>query len=154
MQHGKPHRWEAKSQPDSREGQAGPPGVADRPVVPLKPGNSGGGKGPEFKEVARRGNGQGEWRKPTNIPIKTFKIRRRRPTEPNCSRGRAWCFLVREPDAGKPPVRFDERGVETERQPPRHSSTGLPPKSWSSLLMGIVQLAESQGAIHAKTTDY
>jgi hypothetical protein len=24
-----------------------------------------------------------------------------------------------------PPVRFDERGVETERQPPRHSSTLL-----------------------------
>ena len=23
-------------------------------------------------------------------------------------------FLVREPDAGDPPVRFDERGVETE----------------------------------------
>jgi hypothetical protein len=23
--------------------------------------------------------------------------------------------LVREPDAGKPPVRFDERGVETEQ---------------------------------------
>jgi hypothetical protein len=24
-------------------------------------------------------------------------------------------ILVREPDAGKPPVRFDERGVETGR---------------------------------------
>ncbi len=36
-------------QPDSREGQAGPIGVADRLEVPLKPGNSGGGKGPEFK---------------------------------------------------------------------------------------------------------
>ena len=54
------------------------------------------------------------------------------------------CFLVREPDAGKPPVRFDERGVKTENgeaseapateragnryaepKPPRHSSTLL-----------------------------
>ena len=36
-------------QPDAREGQAGPTGVADRLVVPWKPGNSGGGKEPEFK---------------------------------------------------------------------------------------------------------
>ena len=43
------------SQPDSREGQAGPPGVADRPAVPSKPGNAGGGKGPEFKVNVRRG---------------------------------------------------------------------------------------------------
>ena len=35
-------------QPATREGQAGPYGVADRPVVPVKPGNSGGGKGPDF----------------------------------------------------------------------------------------------------------
>lgn len=32
----------------TREGMAGLPWVADRFVVPLKPGNSGGGKGPEF----------------------------------------------------------------------------------------------------------
>lgn len=36
-------------QPTTREGQAGPYGVAERPVVPKKPGNSGGGKGPQFK---------------------------------------------------------------------------------------------------------
>ena len=42
-------------QPDAREGQAGPAGVADRLVVPSKPGNSGGGKGPEFKVNVRRG---------------------------------------------------------------------------------------------------
>ena len=34
-----------------REGQAGPSGVAERPVVPMKPGNAGGGKGPWFKET-------------------------------------------------------------------------------------------------------
>lgn len=36
-------------QPATREGWAGPYGVAERLVVPKKPGNSGGGKGPQFK---------------------------------------------------------------------------------------------------------
>ena len=36
-------------QPDAREGQAGPRGVAEGFVVALKPGNSGGAKGPQFK---------------------------------------------------------------------------------------------------------
>ena len=36
-------------QPDAREGQVGPGGVAERLVVPLKPGNAGGGKGSWFK---------------------------------------------------------------------------------------------------------
>ena len=38
-----------RTQPEAREGQAGPCGVTDRLEVPLKPGNAGGGKGPEFK---------------------------------------------------------------------------------------------------------
>ena len=49
-QHGKPLLVEARDlQPDAREGQAGLGGVADRPVILTKPGNSGRGKGPEFK---------------------------------------------------------------------------------------------------------
>ena len=48
-------------QPDAREGQAGRSGVAERFVVPLKPGNSGGGKGPQFKTDARRSEGPGDW---------------------------------------------------------------------------------------------
>ena len=48
-------------QPDAREGQAGRPGVAERFVVPLKPGNAGGGKGPQFKTDAIRGEGHGDW---------------------------------------------------------------------------------------------
>jgi hypothetical protein len=104
LQHGKPQRWEARSQLDAREGQAGPSGVADRLVVPRKPGNAGGGKGPEFKEAVRRGKGQGEWCKPMNLPNKTFKIRRRQPTEFTRSNACALCFLVREPDAGNPHV--------------------------------------------------
>ena len=39
-------------QPDAREGQAGRPGVAEGFAVPLKPGNAGGGKGPQFKTDA------------------------------------------------------------------------------------------------------
>ena len=41
--------WSVTSQPDAREGQAGPCGVAEGSVVPRKPGNAGGGKGPWFK---------------------------------------------------------------------------------------------------------
>ena len=48
-------------QPDAREGQAGRPGVAERFVVPLKPCNAGGGKGPQFKTDAGRGEGPGDW---------------------------------------------------------------------------------------------
>ena len=40
---------------ESREGQAGPYGVAEGAVVPPKSGNAGGGKGPWFR-VDVRGN--------------------------------------------------------------------------------------------------
>ena len=46
MQHGKPRRMVATHQLETREGQAGFGGVADGLVVPRKPGNAGGGKGP------------------------------------------------------------------------------------------------------------
>ena len=44
-------------QPAARERQAGPFGVAERPIVPLKPGNAGGGKEPveETQEAAKNG---------------------------------------------------------------------------------------------------
>jgi len=42
-------------QPAAREGQAGPSGMAERPIVPTRPGNAGRGKGPQFKGNARRG---------------------------------------------------------------------------------------------------
>ena len=55
-QHGKPQAVRGSGpQPDAREGQAGLLGVADGFVVPAKPGNAGGGKGPEFREGVRRG---------------------------------------------------------------------------------------------------
>jgi hypothetical protein len=45
-------------QPDAREGQAGRFGVAERPVVPKKPGNAGEGKGPQFNVGAGSGEVQ------------------------------------------------------------------------------------------------
>ena len=38
-------------QPATRESQAGPFGVAERPVLPKKPGNAGGGKGLSWKQA-------------------------------------------------------------------------------------------------------
>jgi hypothetical protein len=49
-------------QPEAREGQAGPLGVAERLVVPMKPGNAGGGKGPQFKVNVRSGPEPVDWR--------------------------------------------------------------------------------------------
>jgi len=49
-------------QPATRESQAGPCGVAERLVVPQKPGNAGGGKGPQLKANAESDKGPGDWR--------------------------------------------------------------------------------------------
>ena len=43
----------------SREGQARPVEMAERLVVVLKPGNSGGAKGPQFKDNAGSSKGPG-----------------------------------------------------------------------------------------------
>ena len=49
-QHGKPDNVVGRSdQPEAGDGQKGRYGVAERPVLPRKPGNAGGGKGPQFK---------------------------------------------------------------------------------------------------------
>src|SRR5215475_12421817 len=60
-QHGRPHDVVRDDQPDAREGQAGRRGDAEGFVIPLKPGNAGGGKGPQFKTNARRSEGPGDW---------------------------------------------------------------------------------------------
>ena len=60
-QHGKPQSEVRDDQPDAREGQAGRCGVAERLAVPMKQGNAGGGKGPQFKTDARRSAGPGDW---------------------------------------------------------------------------------------------
>ena len=58
MQHGKPHGVVGReAQPDAGDGQAGRNGVAERFVVPGKPGNAGGGKGPQFRTDVESGKG-------------------------------------------------------------------------------------------------
>ena len=52
-----PSRGSGASQPDAREGQAGRGGESEGLVVPEKPGNAGGGKGPLFKPNVGRGEG-------------------------------------------------------------------------------------------------
>jgi hypothetical protein len=59
--HGKPQSVVIDDQPETREGQAGRLGVAERFVVLLKPGNAGGGKGPQFKTDEIRSEGPGDW---------------------------------------------------------------------------------------------
>ena len=49
-------------QQETRERQAGPTGMAEGLVVLTKPGNSGGGKGPQLKGNARSNKGQEDWR--------------------------------------------------------------------------------------------
>lgn len=49
-------------QRDAREGQARPRQVAERLVVATKPGNSGGAKGPQFKDQRRKRRGESDWR--------------------------------------------------------------------------------------------
>src|SRR5260221_8016158 len=56
-----PRRGRSDDQLEAREGQAGRLGVAERFVVPLKPGNAGGGKGPQFKTDAIREEGPRDW---------------------------------------------------------------------------------------------
>ena len=61
-QHGKPATAEERElQRDAREGQARPGRVAERLVVPSKPGNAGGGKGPQFKVNVLSGPEPVDW---------------------------------------------------------------------------------------------
>jgi hypothetical protein len=46
----------------TRERPAGLTGMTERLVVPLKPGNAGGGKGPQLKGNATSNEGQEDWR--------------------------------------------------------------------------------------------
>ena len=62
----------------TRERQAGPTGMAERLAVPLKPGNSGGGKGPQLKGDARSDEGPRELAMSLTTPQVVFRSRRQR----------------------------------------------------------------------------
>ena len=61
QQHGKPCRWRARTKPESRKGQAWPGRVAERSVLPGRPGNAGGGKGPQVRRGEGKREGHREW---------------------------------------------------------------------------------------------
>ena len=104
-------RRPAAEQPAIREDRAGLDGKSERPILPEKPGNAGGGKGPWFKSNARRSKGkeigvslitpESVWQLQEALHAKALVCERMNPLE-------------RKPDAGDSHVRFDERGVETE----------------------------------------
>ena len=115
-----------KDQPVTRERWTGPYGVTERLVVPMKPGNSGGGKGPQLKTDARSNAGHG---------IDDESSHPELCSEVAGGVTRTIVCLCREPDAGNPPVRFDEREQETGP-----SQTGLR------------RLRESAAKCHRETT--
>ena len=78
----------------AREGKAGPCEVAERPVVPRKPGNAGRGKGPQFKASAGSGDGPGNWHEPNN----PFRSRNRRR---HCTPKRRESRAVAGPSVGE-----------------------------------------------------
>jgi hypothetical protein len=93
----------------ARKRKAGPYGMAERLVVLTKPGNSGGGKGPQLKADARSDEGWEIGDKPDHsrlIPEVADSV--------TCDGYGDCVSLLREPDAANPHVGFDERGVETE----------------------------------------
>ena len=51
-----------RDQPVTRERWTGPCGVAEGFAVPVKPGNSGGGKGPQLETNAGSNEGPRDWR--------------------------------------------------------------------------------------------
>ena len=123
---GDPARCGARraKQPEAREGRTGLDGKSERPILPKKPGNADGGKGPWFKGNAGRSKGveigvslstpESVWQ-----PQAALRIRAKNESLVCESMN----TLERKPDAGKPHVRFDERGVETERMA-GYSGTG------------------------------
>jgi hypothetical protein len=50
---GSPTTLVSDDRPEAREGRSGRHGVTERLVVPRKPGNAGGGKGPWFRTNAK-----------------------------------------------------------------------------------------------------
>jgi len=116
MKHGKPMTTAAPAATDNPRGPGPVASAAERLVVALKPSNVGGAKGPHFGRVGGRDNGiaigfglatQKEPERPGSDSTVRRRLRRWRGRGPAVK-------LVGEPDAGNPPVRFDEREVETE----------------------------------------
>src|SRR6202521_2551407 len=72
---GSPKAWSAMTNRKPVRDRLGALGVAGRFVVPLKPGNAGGGKGPRFKTDAIRGEGPGRLGN-LSTPINVQKLKK------------------------------------------------------------------------------
>ena len=98
---------------------------SDGVVVPLKPGNAGGGKDPDFWCVCRRRRGSVTWREPVKHRLRPGAFRANFVVTPRRCGDVEYAHVdarrmpamkpVGKPDAGNPHVRFDERGGETGR---------------------------------------
>ena len=74
-QRGKPCRWRGTRQPTTREGEVGPDRVAEKLVLPRRPGNAGGGKELQV-EGWRKGAGSREWLTPSTPEMSSNAGRR------------------------------------------------------------------------------
>jgi len=143
------------SQPELREEQAGPSGVADRLVLLMKPGNAGRGKEPDFWRVTGRDQESGDWlclstplviqrsRKELYLSAKMVTFSESHPMRDRT----VVCWRVKpvgEPCAGNPHARFDERecgngawhaAIEARTGKPRHGTMPkpTPPRHLSTL---------------------
>ena len=106
----------------ARERQAGLTGMAERLVVPMKPGNSGGGKGLQLKADAR----SDDRTRRLAISLTTPELFSEVADGVTCNRFGDCVSLLREPEAGNPHIRFDER-----EQEPESCQTGLRRRSES-----------------------
>ena len=71
---GSPVRWMGEGRTNRRpaKGKTGLDGMAERPVLPRKPGNAGGGEGALVQGRCRKKRRQGDWREPKN-PERVWK---------------------------------------------------------------------------------
>ena len=128
-QHGKPLPVAWHAQPPAREGQVGPFRVAERPVVPGKPGNAGGGKGPRRRARASVGRWQ----------VASTAARSETPNGRACPRPRSEAV---RPVPGEHPARPLAGGSGLPSQLPAEARRGDRHRGARRSPAGVVQFGE------------